>query len=186
MLGEDRIISLDDDVKGARDAKAIFAIQRDAILGAYNWSFAKTRASLTALATPPAFQYALQFQMPSDCLRLIMVGDHYAGIDLTDYRGSPTEDYTIEGRKILTHLSAPLNIKYVTRVTDTSQFNSVFTAAFAARLASKLAEPLTNSRGKREDAEREEKRQILEAIRSNAIELPPQKLADDEWLTSRL
>lgn len=186
LLGEDHITSLEDDVKAAREAKAIYEIQRDALLGEYNWSFAKTRAQLPALATAPPFQYQLKYQMPSDCLRLIMVGDYYAGLDLTDYRSSPTEIFTIEEREILTDMSAPLNIIYIKRATDPSKWNSVFTAAMAARMAAKLAESLTQSKSKREAAEAEETKQIKRAIRSNAIELPPQKLADDEWLMSRL
>jgi hypothetical protein len=107
-------------------------------------------------------------------------------VDLTDYRGGPTEEFTIEGRKILTDLPAPLNIKYVRRVTDTGLFHPCFTMAFAAKLASLLAEPITQSDTKRVRADAQFNKEIALAVRSNAIELPPQKLADDEWLMARL
>ena len=186
LLGESRITSIDDDVKAAREAKALFAIERDSLLAAHNWSFAKTRAQLSALTTVPAFQYGIEYQIPSDCLRLIMVGDHYAGLDLTDYRGSPTEEFAIEGRKILTDMAAPLNIMYVKRVTDTGQFSANFITMFAASLSEKLAEPLTQSETKRARAGAALRAALNDAIRANAIELPPQKLPDDEWLMSRL
>jgi hypothetical protein len=185
-LGEARILSLDDNLKQAREAKTIYEAVRDSLLAAYNWSFAKTRVQLSALASPPAFGYGVQYQLPTDCLRLLFVNEEYAGLDLTDYRGSPTDLYTIEGRRILTDIGAPLNIRYIKQETDPQQFAPNFVTAFACALAERLAEPLTQSATKREQATAALKREIGLAVRANAIELPPQKLADDEWIVSRL
>lgn len=186
LLGESRIISLDDDVKPAREAKAIFEMVRDALLGGYTWSFAKTRTTLPADATPPAFGYANQFQLPSDCLRIVMVNELYAGLDLTDYRGSPTEDFTIEGRKILTDYSAPLKLRYIKRITDPSLYQANFTKVFGCQLAVDLCEALTQSNAKKTAAEQALGRELRLAVRANAIELPPNRLADDDWIVSRL
>ena len=186
LLGSDRIISLDDDIKPAREIKAMFNISRDALLAGYDWSFAKTRSNLSALTSTPAHGFDYEFQIPSDCLRLVMVGEHYVGMDLTDYRGSPVEEFTIEGRTILTNLAAPLPVIYIKRVTDTTQFQANFTKGFAAQLAMDVCEALTQSETKRARAERELSKEITLAIRANAIELPPRKLPDDEWLLSRL
>lgn len=186
LLGEGRIVSLLDNSKPARDANAIYEQVRDALLAGYTWSFAKKRAQLPASSVAPAFQYANAFQLPSDCLRVVMVGDYHVGVDLTDYRGSPTEEFTIEGREILTNLGAPLNFKYVARIEDSTQFSANFNAALSAKLAEKLAEPLTQSDSKRARAEAAFNSEIKLAIRSNAIELPPQRLADDDWIMSRL
>lgn len=184
-LGESRIISLDDDVKPAREAKAIFTKIRDALLASFNWNFAKARASLPALVAVPAFGYARKFQLPANCLRVTFVGDYYVGADLTDYRGIPTDEYAIEGREILTNLGDPLNIKYVKQVTDPTQFGAAFTDAFGCRLARDLAVSLTNSVSKKNSMNEDYKVSIRDAIRANAIELPPSKLPDDEWLLSR-
>ena len=186
LLGESRIMSLDDNVKAAREVKAIFDITRDSLLAGYNWSFAKTRAQLPALAATPAFEYGYAYQIPSDCLRLTFIGDYYVGADMTDYRGAPTELYTIEGRGILTDMSAPLNVKYIKRVTDSTQFGASYSMSLSAKLAALLAEPLTQSDSKRARAEEEFNKQVRLAIRANAIELPPQKMADDEWILSRV
>lgn len=186
LLGEERISSLDQDTKPAREAKAIFTINRDALLAGYNWSFAMTRAAIPALGSVPAFGYSLEYQFPSQALRMVQIDEYYYGADLTDYRSAPTEHFTIEGRKILTDLGAPLKIRYVTRITDPTLFIPNFTKSLGSYLAVDLAEPLTQSRGKREDALESLSREINLAIRANAIELPPQKLADDEWLLSRL
>lgn len=186
LLGENRIASLDDDVKPAREAKAIFEFTRDALLGEYNWNFAKARTQLSALVDVPPFGFSLKYEFPADCLRLIMVGDYYAGIDLSDYRGRPTELFTIEGRNILTDMSAPLNLQYIKRVTDPTKFDPPFVKSFGCQLAVDLAEALTQSDTKRDRAEKALAKQISLAMRANAIQLPPQKLADDEWLLSRL
>lgn len=186
LLGENRIMSMSDNSKPAREASALFALTRDSLLAGYTWSFAKARTQLSALVTAPLFGYASQFQLPSDCLRVVQVGDYHVGLDMTDYRGSPVREFEIEGRTILTNLSAPLNFRYIKRITDATQFAACFTTSFAAKLAEQLAEPLTQSDTKRARAGQAFDREISLAIRSNAIELPPEKLADDEWLMSRL
>lgn len=186
LLGEGRVISIDDPLKQARSAKAMLALSRDALLGGYNWSFAKVRTQLSALISTPSFGFGLEYQIPSDCLRLVYVSDKYVGADLTDYRGSPTEEYTIEGRKILTDISAPLPVIYIKRVIDTTQFHPNFSKLLSAQLAMDLCEDLTQSETKSQKIERAFVRELRLAIRANAIELPPTKLADDEWLLSRL
>ena len=186
MLGESRIISIDDNVKPAREAKAVYNTILESLLGSYNWSFAKTRAALPALADAPLSQYAAKFQLPADCLRVLFVGDHYVGMDLSDYRSAPTSEFTIEGREILANMSAPLNIRYVRKITDPTMFSAPFARAFAADMAKVLAEPLTQSEQKRARADKDLKDAISNAIRANAIELPPEKFPDDEWIMARL
>lgn len=186
LLGQDRILSIDDDLKAAREAKAVYSIVRDALLAGYTWSFAKTRASIPASVTVPAFQFANTYPLPVDCLRIIMIGDIYVGADLTDYRNTPVEEYAIEGREILTDLPAPLKLRYIKQVTDTTQFSANFSESLGCSLAERLAEPVAQSETKRDRATVAFKDSISKAVRANAIELAPQKLADDEWILSRL
>jgi hypothetical protein len=186
LLGEGRISSLDENTKPAREAKALFEINRNSMLAGYNWSFAMARTTLPALADAPAWGYGLKYAFPPNALRLVQVDEFFYGADLTDYRNVATEHFTIEGREILTDIGAPLKVRYVNTITDTAKFQANFVKALGAYLAADLAEPLTNSRSKRELALGQLQREISLAIRANAIELPPQKLADDEWLLSRL
>lgn len=186
LLGEARIVSMDDDVKPAREAKAMLSITRRALLGGYNWSFAIKRQQLPALAEVPTFGYSYKYNMPTGCLRLVQIGDHFVGVDMVDYRGASSEEYAIEGREILTDLGAPLNVRWIGDVTNTGLFIPNFTKAYAAQLAVDLCEPLTQSDTKRVRAEGAFKHEISLAIRANAIELPPKQLADDSWLLSRL
>lgn len=186
LLGEQRITSMGDAEKPAREASAIYDLSRDAIMGGYNWSFAMTRVKLNAAVTPPAFGFGRSFPLPADCLRVILVDEIYVGLDLTDYRGVPTEEYMFEGRNLLTDFGSPLPIRYVKRETDTSLYPPCFVKALAAQLAVDLAETLTQSNTKKQAAEGALQREMRLAVRANAIELPPKKLADDEWIISRL
>lgn len=186
LLGENRIMALTDNSKPAREANAIYEITRDALLAGYNWSFAKSRAQLPASAIPPAFEWAYAYPLPSDCLRLLFVGDYYAGVDLTDYRGAPTAPYAVEGREILTDMGSPLNLRYIKRLTNTTMYSANFAKALGARLAADLSEPLTQSDTKRARAEDVFKKELSIAVRAGAIELPPERLADDDWIMGRL
>ena len=66
------------------------------------------------------------------------------------YSGDERIDHVIEGRKILSDYST-INLLYLKRVTDPSQFDPLFIEAYEARLAAELAIPITGSRGIAQD-----------------------------------
>lgn len=185
LLGEGRITSIDDNVKAAREAKAVWDITRDGLLASHDWTFAIVRRELEVLDDAPLNEFDYQYQIPTGCLRLIMIGDHYVGANLSDYRTGPADEYSIEGDRVLTNISAPLKVKYVSRITDTTKFSPSFVEAMAAKLASELAEPLTQSGGKRDRAEAKLRQELSNAVRVNAIQVPPRPVADSEWILAR-
>ena len=188
FLGAGNIQSLTQPTNTARVLNSEYAMTRDAEIRAHVWKFAKSRAALSALvAVPASGPYTSQFALPADCLRVLMVGDSYPGIDLQDYRQDPTNaDYSIEGRNILTNLPAPLAISYMAQVTDTTQFDACFDIVLAAKLAWKCCERITQSVDKRKLAITEYKAGLLDALRSNAIEGAPVMIADGPWIIARL
>lgn len=185
-LGAARIISFDDDNKQARAIKSMFAMLRDAEMRSYLWSFTIRRTSLAALSSTPSWGFKYEYQLPSDCLKVIQVNDYYTGPSMGDYRNQPTAEFAIEGKKILTDFVAPLKIKYCARVEDTTQWGDAFVEAFACKLAYELAEDLTQSNTKKESVGNDYQRAISLAIRANAIEQPPQDMPDDSWMLSRI
>jgi hypothetical protein len=186
-LGADRILNLADNQKEAREINAIYTMRRDALLRAYNWSFAMTRANLSALVDTPAWGYSYFYQLPTDCLRVVQVNDIWVPPSMSDYISGPDmEPYKIEGRKIATDYGAPLKIRYSQRVTDSGNFDAMFVEAFACDLAFHACEAITQSTSKKDSAREDKREAILMAIRANAIELPPQVIADDSWILSRL
>jgi hypothetical protein len=185
-LGADRITALTDNNDRARVLNARYAEVRDAELRRRRWRFATARTTLPALATPPAFGYGYAYQLPSDFLRLIQIGEHDLGLDLTDYRAAPNGLYSIEGGTLLTDLGPPLPIRYVRRVTDTALMDPAFREALAARLAFECCERLTQSDSKKQLAWGDYREALREAVRANAIESAVEYPSDDSWVMARL
>ena len=186
-IGAARITALTDNVKAAREINAIFELRRDYLLRTHNWSFAMTRASLPALDETPAWGYTTLYQLPTDCLRVVQVDDMWVVPGMADYTSGPdSEPYKITGRRIETDIGAPLKLRYINRVTDPAQFDAAFVEVFASDLADQVCEALTQSNTKREATRAVLRQSLLEAVRSNAIELPPEAIPDDSWILSRL
>jgi len=180
-------MSLTDTQKEAREINAIFELRRDYLLRTYNWSFAMMRAELSALVTTPEWGYTLEYQLPTDCLRVVQVNDFWDVPGMADYMSGPdSEPYRIEGRTIRTDIGAPLLIRYIRKVTNTGDFDVAFNEVFACDLAFNVCEALTQSNSKKESAREDRRDALLLAIRSNAIELPPQMIPDSSWVLSRL
>jgi hypothetical protein len=62
----------------------------------------------------------------------------------------------------------------------------MFAEVFACRLAVEVCERLTQSNTKRQIAWDEYQQAMRAAVRSDAIENPPEPLPDDSWILSRI
>jgi|SRR5882672_215051 len=189
ILGKGTIASLGDQSNAARVINVEYDLIRRALLrGRPTWSFSVARASLPAMtAVPVSGPFTQQLAMPTDCLRVLLVGDVWPGLDLSDYRLGPTDSgYTIEGRNILCDYAAPVPIKYVKDVTDTTLFDPWFCIYLAAQLAWTCCERLTNSDTKQAAAKERKSQALTEAAASNALEKPPENTADDSWVAARM
>lgn len=130
-LGADTITSLSDDTKPARLCNKMYSIVRDDLLRSHPWNFAIVRSGLAQLSATPAFGYSYQYQLPGDCLRVLRIKDTNA-------------EYRIEGRKLLTDENT-VNLIYIKKVTDVTQFDANFADLVALKLASELAYNITNN-----------------------------------------
>jgi hypothetical protein len=185
-LGAATIISLDDDDPKAVALKIAYPAVRDKELRQRRWRFALERAQLVADAVAPVFGFTQKFPLPADCLRVIQIGQYDFGPNLADYRSAPTELWSIEGRAILTSISAPLPIRYIKRVEDTGLFDAAFTEAFASRLGYETCYRITQSNEREDRCMRDYSLSIGEARRSNALEVAPNEPTDDTWVMARL
>jgi hypothetical protein len=190
-LGSPRILALTDTTKPAQTLFALWDTLRDAELRKRRWSFSIKRASLSADVAAPVHGYALAYSLPSDCLRVITVSNYDIGPDMSDYSGKSYGPYAIEGRKITTDASVletdgTLRLRYISRVTDTEQWDSGFCEAFACKLAMEACETITGSSSKRQALQGDYMQAIAEARRANALELPPQRINDDSWVYARI
>lgn len=186
QLGVARIISLSDDVQAARSMTAVYDIVVNAELRAFNWHFAMARASLPALSTTPDWGYDLEYQVPSDFLRIVQVDQYMTNVNAGFYNNQDNSPYSIENGKILTDIVAPLKIRYIKTVSDTNAFDSCFTDMLATKLAIKCCEDLTNSSGLKQALWDDYRKALQLALKGNAIETATSQLADGDWLTYRL
>lgn len=184
-VGEARMTALTDNSKPAREINAAFDMVRDAELRKYRWSFAKRRAVLAALVAAPAFGFSYEFTLPTDCLRVLSVGDFSPGVDISNARNADAQAYVIESRSILTDDAGPLNLVYTASIEDTASWDACFVETFAARLAFDVADALTASQSRKDALFQEYKDSLRDARRANAIELPPSPIADDTWILAR-
>lgn len=186
-LGAQPIVNFSDNTNNARAMSTAFQPVVEAELRRHRWKFSILRANLAQLSGQPANGvYTNMFQLPSDCLRVLNIGDWWPGQDISDYRNRTTAEYSIENNVVLTNYAAPLSLRYVSRITSTGQWDSAFAEAVSARLAWECCEQITQSGEKRKLAIQEYKVAIREAIGANALESPPEFTADDSWVTSRV
>lgn len=176
-LGAGRIASLSENSPKARACSDCYEAMRDKELRAHRWSFAITRAELAADATDPAFGPTKQYTLPVGFLRLLEPDDA-ANDNMLDWR--------IEGRVIVTDYTAPLQIRYIERVTDPTLFDATFVDALACRIALQICETVTQSTSKKADVKDEYKDSVREARRTNAIEGVSAEPPTDPWITARL
>jgi len=170
-------VAITDAVKQATELSAIWDTTRDAELAAHPWTFAMERVQLPALSTAPLFGWNYAYQLPSDYLTAVEIGDRYV-LYAPDETG-PLFD--LEGQTILTDSGSPLKLRYIKRVKNTGLWPALFVESFACRLAAEVCEALTQSLEKRQAAWKEYGMAISNARRRNAIEKPPQRPADDSW-----
>lgn len=185
-LGGGQITSITDNTKPARTLASLWDTVRQSELRKRYWNFAMARTSLPKLSPSPAFGFANQYQLPPDFLKLVMVSDIYLAPGLDDYRNQDDSPYAIEGKVLLTDFTDPLKIRYVRDITDPGTFDALFVEVFASKLAYEACYTITQSREGQNSAMTDYKLAVLEAVRANAIEKPPQGIPDDSWMLGRL
>lgn len=136
-LGANLISSLTEDTPEATLCNVHWDNVRRSLLSTHPWNFAIKRQQLTALGTAPAFGYAYQYQLPSDCLRVLRVEDN--------------DDYKLEGRTILTDADA-CYLKYVYDNLDVASWSDPFVDLAATRMQLELAYGITKSTSQKEQA----------------------------------
>ncbi len=164
------ITALDENSQAARVCRLRYPFARDACLRAYDWNFAAARASLPALATPPAFDFANAYQLPPDCLFVREVGEQEGGCT-----------WTVEAGRLLTDEGAPVNLTYTRGVTNPAAFDPLFAETLAARIAAEIAVSLTESLGKAQALWQVYQLKLAEARRRDAQEGERVYMIERSW-----
>jgi hypothetical protein len=172
-LGASRITALDENTPNAVACNFNYTIIRDREFRKHLWNFTLKRVTLAASSTTPDFGFSYAFPLPSDWIRNNPPND----VDV---------DWKIEGRSILTSAGDTLELPYVSRVTDTTQFDELFNETLACALALEMCEEITQSNTKKDILIDEYKRCVMQAKQVDAIEVASDEPVEDPWITARL
>lgn len=173
--GAKRISALNQDSPNARSMNAAYERVRDAELRRYDWSFAIKRASVAADGGGQVGDGWNRYSLPNDFISLIRDDER---------RG--TVDWRIEGLFILSRDAAPLEFRYISRITDPNYFDALFVESFACRLAVETVKEIADSTTDKESLKDDYKTSIAEAKMRGAIEKGAQEFPDDDWILARL
>lgn len=170
-MGADLISALTDNTRAAVVCNALYAYLRDEVLGESPWRFALKRLTLNPNSTVPVFDYTYQYDIPSDCLRLLRTDDD-------------SIVWIQEGNQILSN-EPTLNMQYIYRNEDESSWDARFCEAFAWRIAMELSLAITGSIPMKQECEKSYKDALAQARAMNAVigTIPP--LEADIWSRSR-
>lgn len=177
MGSASRITSLDDNRTVARTLKAVWDIERQAVLRDGSWNFAAKRAELAAETGTGrvVHPWLYAYPMPAAALRLIEV------LDLPD----PTS-YQYEDGVILANASGPLRIRYSIDVTELAKWDALAADAFALRLAWRCGRKIAGSMFDREACWAEYREALGRGKTIDAIENPPIEQDDGDWISARI
>ena len=132
LLGASTISSLTEDSKNARLCNQRYEPIRNRTFRSHAWNFATKRVQLAKDSTAPVVEFANQYTLPSDCLRVLKV--HTGTTD------SIKDDlpYVVEGRKIKTD-EGTIFLVYIALITDPNLYDSYFNEALSSALAADIA-----------------------------------------------
>ena len=175
-LGQPPITAFSENSKAARLANERFAELRDELLSRHPWNFAFKRASLAASSTSPAWGFANAFPLPIDYIRMFEVNgeDEASG------------KWKVEDGSVVTDLAAPLDVRYIYKVTDANRMSAGFREALASLLAADWAEDITGDTAKAVRMDRKAIRAEAQARSNDGQEGIPDQFEANEWLEARL
>jgi len=170
--GVKKISLITDNVESARVMSDLYEPIRDEMLSIHPWNFAiKYSDTLAENANAPNFDYDYSYALPADCLRVIELED-----------GS--DKFNQVGNNLFTDTEDP-KVKYIAKITTTSEFSPSFVTAFAARLAAESAYALTNSKPLQDKKFEEYKVKLAQAKVVDSQEGTFSKIEVSSWIEDR-
>jgi hypothetical protein len=159
-----------------------YDLEKQSLHREYVWNHARVLALLTASIVVPAFGYTAAYLLPTDCIRILCVGDRINGIIY------PPSYYTISGLYLYTTseiTGSTLPIEYVKDETDIAKFDPLFKRLLTLRLAKALSFPLAVSPVKPEQLDRDIAQLELRAAAICGQENPPLRIERSRFTGAR-
>lgn len=186
ILGYKGVSSINDNDRGARAMLRAYDSRKVSLLRAHPWNFAIKRASLPASAVAPIHTKGNAYPLPPDFLDLLPTDQSFGVSSAGNQSGPPNiTDWQIEGNQIVSDMSSPLLIRYISSSVLESLFDSCFAEALAADLAYSCCEELTQSNTKLQNCMTVYDLAIALARKRNAFENRPAQPPLDNFIAVR-
>lgn len=188
-----------DENNAARQVRLVYDDCLDDVLTAVPWNFNSRRASLPQADTTPLFDFAYQYPLPADCLKVRELYDNrYSSAYVTTgvprtyddgrdrWRVETIGDTDAEYRKVLVcDLGPPCSIVYSWRVTALQRWSSPARSALIALLAANIAMPIAQKPKLSESLMNQYKAIIAQAASIDAQEASETTLDEGDWVRAR-
>ena len=158
-IGSKRINNFDTDTSvEAIACRTHYEITRDSLIRSFQWRFASARATLSQDATDPDFEWDNQFILPADFLAMRSIYENRFSDE--NYRS-----YALEGKRLLTNEST-MEIRYIKKVTDVTEFDPLFVEVLILQLALKLVGALAGGAPKLQKIIQDELFVVMRSVRA--------------------
>ena len=158
----------------ARLASNLYPSVQAAVLRSHPWNCATSRVILSPLSIVPAYGYSFQYQLPTNWLRTLAVGQYET--DRLSYR--------TEGQSILFN-DNPLYLTYLFLNLVETTYDAALIYALELKMASVMAYGLTKSTSLKTQMENEFQLALKSARTSDGQDDPHETLGDFPMLQSR-
>lgn len=155
-----------------------YDITRQTLLKRMIPNFAMSRRTIAAVSVTPPFGYTNVFEYPSDCLKVLGLGD-------IDQRAEYI--FNVEGEYIYTADAwvDGLELRFIKDIKDVNSFSPEFKLAFAMELAKNVALDITQSAEKAALLEKVLPMRLMELTSINAQENRPIRLSVSRFKQAR-
>lgn len=174
-LGTGNIISLDEQFNdNAKLCKRWYDVTRKSLLKDLNASFAIKRRTLAVLSETPVYGRTYQYQLPSDCIKLLNVD---SPLDI--------QDYQIEGDKLLYDNNSELNIRYIYDCQDVSLFDDEFKECLALYIAANICLKVTQDVQRVNYLMQLKNQKYIDTAYKYAKDNPPKRASHSKFMASK-
>ncbi len=177
IIGEQTIISLDQECRQARTIKAIYNILLDQELANHPWNFARQRAILARVLNSKDHDL-FYYQLPHNWLQTLAI--------FSSYGKEISVNIKQEGNFIISPYEETIELNYIARIDDPDIFSAQFRYLFACRIALEIAETLTQSPVKQNLALKKYQAALINAKRANNLNCTPEKIPESTWILNHL
>ena len=159
-IGAKRINNIDTDTSPeAIQCRTHYEMTRDALIRSHWWRFASARKTLAEdVEDPTGDEWDNQFILPNDFLRMKSIYENRFSNE--NYRS-----YALEGQRLLTNEST-MEIRYIKKVTDVTEFDPLFVEVLVLQLALKLIPALAKTDTRLKESVKDDLKLLMPSVRA--------------------